>query len=231
MPQTIENIDEFFISVFNGSNSMFLDELAVLLTNGFTWVPLYVALIILVIKNNEKMSQVMLLLGMVAITLLLSDGMCDGIIKPLVGRLRPVNDPSLSGIVTVVNGYHPSGYSFFSAHAANTVALAVFLSIIVRNNVFSLFMGAWSLVNCWTRLYLGAHFMSDIIVGIIWGIISGVIAFLIYNKLYFKISPRLHYISSQYTRSGYSLSDLDMVHNVLVLTVTAAVIIACFQAH
>lgn len=230
MPQTIEYIDKFFISVFNGSDSMFLDELAVLLTNGFTWVPLYVALIVLVIKNNEKFSQIILLLGMVGVAILLSDGMADGIIKPLVARLRPVNDPSMSGLVTVVNGYHPSGYSFFSAHAANTVALAVLLSLIVRNGVFSLFMAAWSLVNCWTRLYLGAHYMSDIVVGILWGAIAGVIAFLVYKKLYFKFSPRLHYISSQYTRSGYSLTDIDMVLNILVLTVLCAVILSCILA-
>lgn len=231
MPQTIENIDEFFITVFNGSNSMFLDEFALLLTNGLTWVPLYVVLIILVLKNNEKFSQIALLLGMVGVTMLLADGMADGIIKPLVCRLRPVNDPSLSGIVTVVNGYHPSGYSFFSAHATNTFALAVFMILIIRNNTFSLFMVAWALINCWTRLYLGAHFMSDIVVGTVWGIIAGFIAYLIYHKLYFKFSPRLHYISSQYTRSGYSLADIDMVLNVIVLTIVVVAILSCLWAH
>lgn len=57
MPQTIENIDRFFLYVFNGSDSMFVDELALLLTNGFTWIPLYVALIVLVVKNNEVLTR------------------------------------------------------------------------------------------------------------------------------------------------------------------------------
>lgn len=112
MPQTIENIDRFFLYVFNGSDSMFIDELALLLTNGFTWIPLYVALIVLVIKNNEKFSQVVLLIGAVAFALVLSYGMADIIVKPSVARLRPVCDPSLKGVVTVVNGYYPSSYSF-----------------------------------------------------------------------------------------------------------------------
>ena len=94
MPQTIDNIDRFFISIFNGSGSMFIDELTLLLTNGLAWIPLYLALIVLVVKNNEKFSQVMLLLGAVALALLLSDGMADYIVKPLVGRLRPVCDPA-----------------------------------------------------------------------------------------------------------------------------------------
>lgn len=88
MPQTIENIDRFFLYVFNGSDSMFIDELALLLTNGFTWIPLYVALIVLVIKNNEKFSQVVLLIGAVAFALVLSYGMADIIVKPSVARLR-----------------------------------------------------------------------------------------------------------------------------------------------
>lgn len=231
MPQTIENIDQTFIALLNGGNSMFIDQLALLLTNGITWIPLYIAIVVLVIKNNEKASQVLLAFFAVFIALLLSDGVDDYIVKPLVARLRPVNDPSLTGIVTVINGYHPSGYSFFSAHAANTFAVAVLISIIVRNGVFSSFMALWALINCWTRLYLGAHFMSDIVVGMLWGTISGIIAFFIYKKMYFKLSPKLHYISSQYTRSGYSLSDIDMVLNVLVLTIIAVVIIACFQAY
>lgn len=231
MPQTIQNIDNFFIPIFNGNNSMFIDEFALILTNGFTWVPLYVALIILVIKNNEKISQMMLLIGMILLALVLSDGMVDYIIKPLVARPRPVNDPAMTSFVTVVNGYHPSGFSFFSAHAANTCAVAVFLALIVRNGIFSLFMAAWAMVNCWTRLYLGAHYMSDIVVGIVWGTISAIIAFFIYKKLYFKISPRLHFISSEYTRSGYSLSDIDMVLNVLVLTIVTATILSCLWAH
>lgn len=73
--------------------------------------------------------------------------------------------------------------------------------------------------------------MSDIVVGILWGAASAFVAYLVYRKLYFKVSPRLHYISSQYTRSGYSLSDIDMVLNVLVLTIVVVVIMACYLAH
>ena len=40
---------------FNGSNSLFYDTLVQVLTSGFTWIPLYLALFYLVIKNNETM--------------------------------------------------------------------------------------------------------------------------------------------------------------------------------
>lgn len=230
MPQTIDSIDRFFLTLFNGSHSMFLDEFALLFTNTVAWVPLFIALIILVVKNNEKTSQVMLLLGAFALGFLLSDGLADGIVKPLVGRLRPVNDPSMASVVNVVNGYHPSGYSFFSAHAANTFALAMLLTLIIRNTTFSTFMFLWAVGNCWTRLYLGAHYMSDIVVGIVWGCCAGAIAYAVYRRLYYKVSPRLHFISSQYTRSGYSLADIDMVLSVLVLTVVVLIMLSCLWA-
>lgn len=228
MPQTIDAIDMFFLSQMNGSDSMFVDQLAIFLTNGLTWIPLYLALMALVIKNNEKFSQVALLLASVAVVLLLTDGVADYIVKPLVARPRPTSEPALQGLVTVVNGYRPSGYSFFSAHAANTFGIAVFISLVVRNGIFSLFMSLWALINCWTRLYLGVHYMSDIVVGILWGIASAFIAFFLYRRLYYKVSPRLHYISSQFTRSGYSFDDIDMVLNIFVLTLIVVVILSCY---
>lgn len=229
--QTIDNLDKSLLPVFNGGNSMFIDELCVLLTNGLTWIPLYVFLLILVVKNNEKLSQVLLLIAMVALALLLSDGLSDFVMKPLVARPRPVADPSLKGMVTVVNGYVPAGYSFFSAHAANTFAVAVLFSLIVRNTAFSLFMTGWAALNSWTRLYLGVHYFSDIIVGCLWGIMVGFIVYAIYRKFYFKISERLHYISSQYTRSGYSLSDIDRIQNIIIITIIVELVASCFLAH
>lgn len=229
MLQAIENIDQWLLPLFNGGNSMFVDQLAILLTNGLTWVPFYIALLVLVVKNNEKALQVLLIIGMVLTALLFTGGLNDLIVKPLAARPRPFADPSMHGLITTVNGYKPSGYSFFSSHAANTFALAVFLSMVVRNKVFTAFMLLWAALNGWTRLYLGVHFPSDVVVGTLWGAVVGCLVSRLYKYLYFKISPRLHYISTQYTKTGYDLNDIDFALNVLVLTITVVVIMACCQ--
>jgi undecaprenyl-diphosphatase len=126
--------------------------------------------------------------------------------------------------VDVVNNLRGDDYGFFSAHAANTMSLAVYFCLLVRNRVFQFFMILWSLINCWTRLYLGLHYPGDVLVGLLWGIIAGFIAYLVWHKVYFKISPKLNYISSQYTSTGYSLTDIDVVIAVMVFTFAYAII-------
>ena len=56
--QTLIEIDREILSFFNGSESLFLDNLAVILTSGLTWIPLYLSLLYVVIKNNETMKQI-----------------------------------------------------------------------------------------------------------------------------------------------------------------------------
>ena len=82
----------------------------------------------------------------------------------------------------------------------------------------------WSLVNCYTRIYLGLHYPGDIICGLLWGSFAGGVAYLLYHRVYEKISPKQNYISTQYTNTGYSLSDIDIVINVLIFTLCVVMI-------
>lgn len=75
--QTLIEIDREILSFFNGSESLFLDNLAVILTSGLTWIPLYLSLLYVVIKNNETMKQIMLIVGSVILCIILSDGLTD----------------------------------------------------------------------------------------------------------------------------------------------------------
>ena len=222
---TLESIIEFdqqLLLWFNGSDSLFLDRMSDMLTWGFTWTPLFLALFFLVVKNNETMPQIVLVTCCAGLCILLADGMADGIVKPLVARPRPAMDPYLKYLVDVVDGHRGSGFSFFSAHAANSMSLAVFFSMLVRNRLFTVVMVLWSLLNCWTRLYLGLHYPVDIVCGLLWGIVSGLISYMVYHKFYYKISPKINYISSHYTSSGYSMADIDMV--VVVVAGTLAIV-------
>lgn len=217
-------LDQELLMWFNGSDSLFVDRLAMSLTAGVTWIPLYIALFYLVVKNNETMLQIGIIVGCSMLCILLADGMADGIVKPLVARPRPSNDPIIKYAVDVVNNHRGMSFSFFSAHAANTMSLAVFFSLLVRNRLFSSALIIWSLVNCWTRMYLGLHYPGDILCGLLWGSVSGGLSYLVFHRFYFKVSPRLNYVSSQYTRTGYNIIDIDVVLAVMVFTVAAAVI-------
>lgn len=209
---TFETLDRQLLEFFNGSNSVFLDSVALTFTSGLTWIPLYVALLYLVIKNSENMAQFGLIVASVLLCMLLSDGVAEYLVKPYVGRLRPSADPAVKYLIDVVGNYCESTtFSFPSAHAANTAAVAVFFSLLVRNKSLSVMLLLWSVLNCWTRLYLGVHYPGDILVGFLWGIISAVVSYSVYRAIYFRLRPRLNYISSQYTSTGYNHEDIDIV--------------------
>ena len=45
------SLDQSLLLALNGSDSLYLDGLMLTYTSGFTWIPLYVGLLYLVIKN------------------------------------------------------------------------------------------------------------------------------------------------------------------------------------
>ena len=217
---------------FNGSDNLFIDQLALVLTSGLTWIPLYLTLFYIIVRNNETMGQIALVVGSAIFCVLFADGLVDGIIKQLAERWRPSNDPTFKYMVQVVDDVRPKGYSFCSAHAANTMSLAVFFSLLIRSKLLTITLVIWSLINCWTRLYLGVHYPSDILCGMIIGIIVGILVYLLYYKIYLRISPKINYISNQYTSTGYDHDDIDKAMVILMLTlvyvVTRSVVMAGF---
>lgn len=210
---------------FNGSNSLFYDTLVQVLTSGFTWIPLYLALFYLVIKNNETMVQIGLAIGCAVLCVVLSGGIDDMIVKPLVARLRPTVDPHVKFTIDIVNGItEAKQFSFFSAHAANTFTIAAFFALLVRSRLLNAALFTWALLNGWTRLYLGVHYPSDVLIGILWGCVVAVLVYWFYFRTYRRISPALNYVSSQYTVTGYNQGDIDMVLTVLMFTYLYAVV-------
>ena len=226
----IQDMDMQVLSIFNGSDNIMLDQMVQILTSGLTWIPLYVMLFFVVMRNNETMGQIALVVGSAIFCVLFADGLVDGIIKQLAERWRPSNDPTFKYMVQVVDDIRLKGYSFCSAHAANTMSLAVFFSLLIRSKLLTITLVIWSLINCWTRLYLGVHYPSDILCGMIIGIIVGILVYLLYYKIYLRISPKINYISNQYTSTGYDHEDIDKAMVILMLTlvyvVTRSVVMA-----
>lgn len=219
----IQDMDMQVLSLFNGSDNIMLDQMVQILTSGLTWIPLYVMLFFVVMRNNETMGQIALVVGSAIFCVLFADGLVDGIIKQLAERWRPSNDPTFKYMVQVVDDIRPKGYSFCSAHAANTMSLAVFFSLLIRSKMLTITLAIWSLINCWTRLYLGVHYPSDILCGMIIGIIVGILVYLLYYKIYLRISPKINYISNQYTSTGYDHDDIDKAMVILMLTLVYVV--------
>lgn len=180
--ETIIHYDKQLLLLLNGSDSVFLDWMVMTLTNALTWIPLYLSLLYVVIKTNRNVREVLMILLAAGLCVLLAGTIDDEIVKPLVARWRPGHDPEIGHLVDTVNGYRGGRYGFFSAHASNTFSLAVFFSLLMRQRLLTIGLVSWSLVNCWTRMYLGVHFPGDITVGLIWGGLMGWLVYRIYLR-------------------------------------------------
>lgn len=225
--QPIIDFDKQLLLLLNGSESLFLDSLVVTLTNAWTWVPLYISLLVVVIKNSESALKVLLIMGSAGLCVLFAGTIDDTIVKPLVGRWRPTRDPEIGLLVDIVDGYRGGNYGFFSAHAANTFSIAIFFCWLIRSRLLSIALVLWSFTNCWTRLYLGVHFPSDILVGLCWGALVGTGVYFLYRHFSARFVWTTSYTSLAYTKTGFNRNDSDIPVCVLVFTQIYAVLRAC----
>lgn len=215
--QEIIEFDQQLLLRLNGSDSLFCDGVMMTATSTSTWIPLAVVLLYVLIKNNN-MREVLFVLSLIALTILMADQFSSSFCKPFFHRFRPTHDPIIMYQVDVVNEYRGGMYGFISSHAANTFGVFIFLSLLIRNKIFTCSLLSWALLNCYTRIYLGVHYPGDILCGTLWGIAVGSFTYYIYIRLHDKIAPRRARFSSQYTTGGYQISDVHLLLTALYLS-------------
>lgn len=178
-------LDEQMLLWCNSFHTQWLDSVMMTITGRWTWIPLYAVLVALLFLRCGWRRALVYILG-VALTITLADQLCATWIRPAVGRLRPcdVLNPIASEI-TIVDGYAPQSYSFPSCHAANTFALAMFLTLVFRNRAMTWFMFLWASVVSFSRLYLAVHHPGDILVGAVIGMIIALGVYWLCTKVRF----------------------------------------------
>ena len=174
----IEFLDNFDTAIFlavNGAHSPFFDSFMTMFTGRFTWIPMYAMVIWILFRSCRAKNAATYLVALVA-AIALTDQTCASVIRPAVERLRPSNiDNTLSQFTYIVDGYRGGSYGFPSCHAANSFALAVFISLFVRRRGFTLFILSWALLNSYSRLYLGVHYPGDLLAGALVGSLFGLL--------------------------------------------------------
>lgn len=227
--QEIIDIDKYLLLALNGSDSLFWDGCMTVYTTVLVWIPLIIMLLYVLMKNNN-MKTFFILVMMFLLVFTITNTMTSLIFKPLLERFRPSLDPEIMYLVDVVNGYRESSYSFMSGHAANSFGLATFAFLLIRNRAFTISIIIWGIVNCYSRIYLGVHYPGDIIAGIIVGVLAGILVYRFYEFLSRKMRNvgNREWLSSNYTKSGYMISDVHWLLATLYGTYAAIPIIAFF---
>ena len=182
--QIDEAISKWMLSL-HGSDFInhFLKFFTLLGEGGIIWIiSLLVILIVVVIKKRKV--PVVLLCG--AIALLLGWLFNDYCLKLLVQRTRPYHNAEAFGdtfkvFMDSIDYKYPSSYSFPSGHSFSSFNAATTITLYKKKLGFIAYPVA--LIIAFSRIFVGAHYFSDVLVGSILGVIFSTCGYLIGNKL------------------------------------------------
>lgn len=175
----LKNIDTQLLLIINGHHNSFCDAFMWQASGKYFWFP-FILVIAYIIFKYRKQSWVIFL--SIAILILLTDQISSHLLKNLVERLRPSHEPSLQGMLHFMKNYQGGLYGFVSSHAANSFGLALFLSLLFRNKIFTVSIFIWATTVSYSRIYLGVHYPGDVLGGIIIGLSVGSLVYWLIAK-------------------------------------------------
>ncbi len=169
----------------NGAHSEQADLFFWYVSDMRTWLPVY-AFFLVLLKMRWGWRGLWLSLPVIALMILCSDKGSVLLFKNTVARLRPSHTPGLQELVHTVRGYVGGDFGFVSSHASNHAAIAAFMTGILQRRPAwaALPLLLWVVLIGYSRVYLGVHFPSDVIVGALYGAIIGVLAFRSFVRLH-----------------------------------------------
>jgi undecaprenyl-diphosphatase len=170
MIETLNRTDQQWLLWLNSHHTAFFDSLMTFISGKYEWIPLYLVLLVFIILRYRQKSLWIILALVLLITL--SDQFSN-LLKSGIKRLRPCRDPEIGHLVQLVNNYCGGRYGFVSAHAANSFALATFVSGLFRKKWVSAGLFLWAAIVSYSRIYLGVHYPGDVICGALMGMLLG----------------------------------------------------------
>lgn len=193
MLEVLKNIDTWLLMLINSANHPFFDSLMWWISDKYIWIPMY---LFLIVKMYQKFRfDIWKIIIVIAVTITLSDGISSGIIKKQVQRYRPSHNIELKESLHLhqySDGTFYSGgkYGFVSSHAANSLAIAILVCLFLggSSKIYYLLV-VWALIVSYSRVYLGVHYPSDIVGGLIVGFFSATVSYWLGVK-FLKIKDR-----------------------------------------
>lgn len=174
MLEWLNDIDTWLFLSMNGAGAPWLDMPMLWFSEKKIWYPFYGLLLFLMIRKTKQKFYVPLF-GIVLV-IVCSDQTTSSFMKPFFQRLRPCHAPDLSNLIYEIKACG-GRYGFASSHAANAFGLATFFHYLFRNTYTCLLL-AWAFLVSYSRIYLAAHYPSDVLAG---ALVGWFFAFFIYR--------------------------------------------------
>ena len=190
MIEWLESIDREIVLAVNGMHSPFLDQLMWLISGRLTWIPLYLYLFFIVLKKIGSKKAVVFLV-FVLLSVAFSDLISVHLFKNVFLRYRPSHNLLIMDqlhFYQEAHGkfYRGGEYGFISSHAANFFAIITCVSLLFgeKKKKLKFILIAIGLIICLSRIYLGVHYLSDVLVG---ALVGSLVAFLLFQAGFKKI--------------------------------------------
>lgn len=169
----LETLDQNITLAINSLNSPISDQIWIWFSNRLIWIPLYLLIIVLLIHKLGWKKGLISVLAII-LCILCVDQFCN-LIKNSVCRLRPCNDPEIvkKGLHMLAGASASHPYGFFSAHAANAMAFAVASAKFLKRGTLPLCL--WAVLVGISRVFVGKHFLGDVLAGFLVGAIIALI--------------------------------------------------------
>jgi undecaprenyl-diphosphatase len=179
MEQLLDRERNLFYAI-NGFHTWWLDGLMLAFASIWIWFPLVAVPLYFFLKRRSGRIQMAVCTGL---TVLFSFLITSLIFKTSFKRFRPTSHPDFMEHVHTVNGYLADGlYGFISGHTTNALAFAMLSAMIIKSKWYSILIFLWAALMAYSRIYLAAHFITDVIPGVIVGLLTGWGLYFLYKK-------------------------------------------------
>ena len=211
--------NDLFLAL-NGGTSVFWENAMWTYTGLVTWIPM-VLFILFVAFRNQQVKEGLLVIASILMILVLANVITELFFKPYFQRNRPSHHSDYKDIVKILNDFRGGDYGFISGHATNSFGLAIFFSRLFRNKFVTFSMMFWAILNSYSRVYLGVHFISDILAGFIIGILIGILVY----KFYVWMRVRYFRVSTTDRRKTIYSEKMGNMLGIAILSYIALVIV------
>jgi undecaprenyl-diphosphatase len=187
MFETLRNWDRDIFVWLNAIGIEPYDSFWIFVTQIESWVPLFSLFFFLIVffYGWKKGALVLVfLLATTAATLLFT-----GFVKESIQRLRPNNVKALSSIIRILQ--KPENYSFFSGHASSSFVIVSFIVLALRGKTKWIYLTfIWPLLFVMSRIYVGVHYPSDLLVGALVGTLFAILGYYFCLKVLQRFNSR-----------------------------------------